>query len=261
MHKKLSVNHPYGYLITQTIPLFGFIRISKNASTYIGSLKMLKLDKWLKINEFDKDIYCLIRDPVDRLVSGMIETFSRYRRPDPTVDEHTIKHRNVLVSSSIAYSLDNLDLSNLYKFIDCFLSLIEYENFDAHCDLQSNFINGFWGAPETTKFYIYKLSNIDSMLENIKTKYGLSEKSDEKPKLFSKIYNSLIPKFNKNIPKYDLYNDPIVKYKKLNNLQSYEESKTFLKMALKNTIIENNDLQKRIYSIFKEDYWYFENAI
>ena len=137
-----TCTHPYGYMLTQNERNFGFIRISKNASTSIAAIKELKLTSWAEIEGFRGNIYAVIRNPIERFVSSIPETLLRINSVDPI---HGNRGDDVIVPYYLKKEIYGLKVKKLDDFMRGYVDIVGQDFFDAHHEPQIKFITDMDG--------------------------------------------------------------------------------------------------------------------
>lgn len=173
----LDVNAPFGYCIPSRFANFSFVRISKNASTSLVEDKRLGLRHYgyERIDAYPSDFSCYacIRDPIDRFVSSIPETLSRYMRRHQTTK---FMRSAVLVNDDIACELDGmyhfLDRPSL--FLEMYIELVESVFFDAHHQPQLAFLTRA-DSHFVRDYNLFALEYIDPAICAICSMYRLAE--------------------------------------------------------------------------------------
>ncbi len=143
--RTLGVNAPFGQCIPSTFADFAFVCISKNASTSLVSSSSLGLNhyNYLPIAEYSASskVFACISNPVDRFLSSIPETMSRYMRRHET---SKFMRSSVLVNEDIGCELDLLcDLvGKPSQFLSGYIDLVRQCFFDAHHQPQVSFLSG-----------------------------------------------------------------------------------------------------------------------
>lgn len=251
LHSHQPISHPYGYLITQKNPQFGFIRISKNASTYIHSSPDLSLNRWMLIENFQKEIYAIFRNPYERILSGSIEFLKRYNPPNPNGEYY--ENRNIPINSLLNNCLNNLDIKNLYNFANEFLELIEESFFDAHIDLQINFLKDTKGnLVKNINFYLF--DEIQALVDYLLNNYKIEKNNFNFFKNFSfrkKLYKKSITKFKSG---------PLYNYQILHQITEENLVIKLFKEELKKNF-EKDSIKKKIARIYYEDISFYNQLV
>jgi len=160
-------------MMTQGDMRFGYIRISKNGSTAISSIKEFELDEWTLIKGFGGNIYAAIRNPIDRFISSIPETLFRYRclGSSKTCGGGW---KDVLVSYDIYECLKDVRVDSVINFINDYISVIvECGYFDAHHEPQINFMFDRNMKAYSNNIYLFELSRVDFYIKMIANKEGV----------------------------------------------------------------------------------------
>lgn len=129
-----TTTHPYGYASVGNGDL-AFIRISKNASTFIAS--SLNLNRWERIDRLPQHRFlCALRDPESRFLSGVGETIGRIgvfaQEADVAVDLRILR-----AVTELCHSFDG----DVAGFLLGYLAIIDrFGFFDAHHEPQHYFL-------------------------------------------------------------------------------------------------------------------------
>lgn len=238
-----TTTHPHGYMLTQKDPNFGFVRISKNASTTISSIPEFKLKRWTSIKGFKGNIYVALRDPIDRFFSSIPETLIRFRHPAICEKENQMK-QDVNISYDVYDFFLHVEIEKLDKFIIKYIELIEsFGFFDSHHEPQIYFLTDLTGKfyhdmflfdITSSKEFLTRISKIENLNFNI----SIKKKNDGSLKSGQKFGNSFFTirdwfmKHNSQRKKYN-YN-PLYRWSFLNNVpfsssrtEFYKKIKTF----------------------------------
>ena len=192
-----TTTHPHGYMLTQKDLNFGFVRISKNASTTISSIPEFTLKKWIPIRGFKGNIYVALRDPVDRFFSSIPETLIRFRHPEICEKENQIK-QDLNISYDVYDFLLNVDIEKLDQFILKYIKLIEnFGFFDSHHEPQIYFLTDLTGKFYNDMFLFDITSSKESLnriskMENLNLNINLKKKNDGSLKSGQRFGSSLI---------------------------------------------------------------------
>jgi hypothetical protein len=256
----VSIQHPFGCALTQSDRKFGYIRISKNASSLIASIKRLELNEWVELNKFNSDVYSIIRDPVQRFFSSIPETLSRYRPVNPVYPSNMGK-RDVYVSNDIHEQLQNIQIHDLKSFLIQYLEMIEYGGFfDAHHEPQVSFLTTIDGH-----YYkglnLFTLGNIFQGLNEIAKKYDIKKFDNiqdiKQVNSGNDTSNSFIKYFKQGFKVLNKQNelrvfDPIQKWGDLNKIPVKCMRQEFYKSIKKYE--HDKDIVHRINKLYKQDF-------
>lgn len=137
---RTNINHHFHYVVPSLVRDFAFMRISKSASNSIRKYQPFGLNhnNLIHASLYPYEIYCCIRNPIDRFISSIPETLLRY----------TVRHLSkknwssaVYVSEDVSVRLDALtQVNDPSVFLFEYLSLISEGPFDAHHQPQVDFI-------------------------------------------------------------------------------------------------------------------------
>jgi len=240
-----------------------FIRVSSNASTSVRhAFSNSAVDNYLSIiNRKTKEIkfttFAIIRNPIERLLSGYIKVCVR-----ATADSPEILNKKF-------YWIKN-QKRRYYAFID----ELEKRFFDCHIELQRFFLtdenNNLFDID-----YILKLENLNEDFSKMCRELNLDKKLSHLNKVKTENPNPLIRVFSEIIRLLSKIPTKVInilfnkKYDRYNNsnslLESIERVKKYLSkrpLTTKQEIItildEDPILQQRVYNLFEHDFALYE---
>jgi len=167
-----TTTHPYGNLITQRDERFGFIRISKNASSSVASVSGFKFSKWKKITEFKGRKYAAIRNPIVRFASSIPETLLRINSIDPVNGNMP---DDVVVPYDLLEDIYSLPADSVEKFVDSYIGMVKHKFFDAHHEPQVMFVTNRNGEYYNDLSF-FSVDNLDGSLNEIARREGVNVK-------------------------------------------------------------------------------------
>lgn len=170
---RVDINHHFHWVTPSKLRDFGILKISKSASTSLGTFTPFNLDNnhRVHLNDFQgEDVFACIRSPVQRFISSIPETLRRYST------RHQSKPRYksaVFVSSDVAYRLDQLvRIEDTSRLLADYLEIVEEGFFDAHHQPQIDFFT----RSDSSLFRpvsVFSLDNIDMAVSKICSIYRL----------------------------------------------------------------------------------------
>lgn len=209
-----TTTHPYGYAQVGNSDL-AFIRISKNASTFIADSLYLK--KWERIDRLpDHRFLCALRDPGARFISSVGETISRIgvfsQKGDVAVDLRILR--------AVTELCNDFD-GDIEGFLLGYVKIIErFGFFDAHHEPQHYFLIDAWELGLEVEFFnvTYADRVLAALASSYKVRAGRRNSSCEKiakPQLNANyIYQWIVAELGE----FSLLDGPRILQNRLNDL-------------------------------------------
>jgi len=262
-NRRTTINHFFGYALTQQNEDFGFIRISKNASSYFASISEYEFKKWIEIKKFEGRLYASVRDPIERFFSSIPETLTRMHAPDPYRSKS-----DVVLSYDLWNLILTLDCNNINKFLNEWIDIVDDGFFDSHHEPQVYFLQNY-----KKEFYpnlnLFSLDAIDKSLDlisiqenypKVKTKkiVNSGEKGGGTFTRFDSIKKFLSPATSSHEPsnyRKISHENPISKFSKERNLTIREARRIFYNDLVK--FKNDKNIKRRIYRIYEADFELF----
>jgi hypothetical protein len=157
--------HPYGFASTGRDTI-AFIRIPKNASSsFVASFE---LKDWTHVSALEQQqIYCALRDPVERFLSSVVETTMRAR-----LFQDSRYFGDIVIDPAIYFDMQRLLRVEAFpEFLTYMIDVIEHTGpLDAHHERQVRFLEDF--ECRLNEIAFFDVAQADTVISDLLKQHG-----------------------------------------------------------------------------------------